>query len=82
MTVSICHHCGGLGPRTAYVAIGISRQKKGWGGGGRGGAHGTVTSVKSQMWRSLCFGPDYTRLEVLVAQIFIFSHRTVSLLHC
>lgn len=29
MTVSICHHGGGLGPETACVAIGISREKVG-----------------------------------------------------
>lgn len=38
MTVSICHHCGGLGPEKACVAIGIDRE--------RVGEYGAVTSVK------------------------------------
>lgn len=71
-----------LGLEQPTLLLASADRKRGGVEGGGGGAHGTVTSVKSQMWRSLCFGPDYTRLEVLVAQIFIFSHRTVSLLHC
>lgn len=38
MTVSICHHRGGLGPEKACVAIGIGREKE--------GEYGVVTSVK------------------------------------
>lgn len=70
MTVSMCYHCGGLGPETVDVVVGVSREI--------GGELGQQPS-----WRSLCRRPDYVHSQLFVAKAPTpQQHRSVTLLHC